>query len=261
MRKVNSVTIASSGGEGSVTVTETNSAAIKTAVQLIDDAIYTDGAGTPTKGVLILGTDGTNPQAVKVNSDGEILVNLETADIQIGAVEIKNSTDDTRATVGANGLYTDVRASVLPSGAATESTLSSVKTAVEAIDNAVDGNYLNVNNNIAGTDIVGGAGAVAAGVQRMTLASDDPAVTALKIVQGQDFLMITDAVAHAGLDCTMISVMADAVFSDITVGGSNVVAGKGLTAISVVAGTLLPFGKEHATSITLTSGTVIAYIN
>jgi hypothetical protein len=32
-----------------------------------------------------------------------------TSDVEIGAVEIKNSTDDTRAVVGANGLYVDVR--------------------------------------------------------------------------------------------------------------------------------------------------------
>lgn len=34
-------------------------------------------------------------------------VQMETGDFEIGAVEIKNSTDDTRATVGANGLYVD----------------------------------------------------------------------------------------------------------------------------------------------------------
>ena len=32
---------------------------------------------------------------------------LSTGDIEIGAVEIKNATDDTRATVGSLGLYTD----------------------------------------------------------------------------------------------------------------------------------------------------------
>jgi hypothetical protein len=58
-----------------------------------------------------------------------------------------------------------------------------IKTALELLDNAVDGNYLNVNSNIAGTDIVGGAGAVAAGVQRVTLASDDPAVTDLAALE------------------------------------------------------------------------------
>lgn len=41
-------------------------------------------------------------------------VQLSAADIEIGAVEIKNATDDTRATVGANGVHVDVRA--LPSG-------------------------------------------------------------------------------------------------------------------------------------------------
>ncbi len=36
-------------------------------------------------------------------------VTISAEDIEIGAVEIKNSTDDTRATVGANGLYADIR--------------------------------------------------------------------------------------------------------------------------------------------------------
>jgi len=40
-----------------------------------------------------------------VNTD----TTLEVGDLEIGAVEIKNATDDTRATVGANGLYVDVR--------------------------------------------------------------------------------------------------------------------------------------------------------
>jgi hypothetical protein len=45
------------------------------------------------------------------DANGRLNVNsvLESGDIQLGAVEIKNSTDDTRATVGANGLHVDVR--------------------------------------------------------------------------------------------------------------------------------------------------------
>lgn len=55
--------------------------------------------------------------ALALNASGELVINLETADIEIGAVEIKNSTDDTRATVGADGLYVDVRAlTTLPAG-------------------------------------------------------------------------------------------------------------------------------------------------
>ena len=49
------------------------------------------------------------------NEDGK--VTLLAGDIEIGAVEVKNSIDDTRATVGANGLHVDVKAQVaLPAG-------------------------------------------------------------------------------------------------------------------------------------------------
>lgn len=51
------------------------------------------------------------------NGDGTYSIAVTailTSDVEIGAVEIKNSTDDTRATVGANGLYADVR--VIQSG-------------------------------------------------------------------------------------------------------------------------------------------------
>lgn len=65
----------------------------------------------------------------------------------------------------------------------TEVNSGSIKTSVELLDNAVDGNYLNVNFNIAGTDVVGGAGAVTSGVQRVTLASDDPAVVSLAAIK------------------------------------------------------------------------------
>jgi len=82
-------------------MTEASAADIKTAVELIDDAVYTDGAGTPSKGVLVMGTDGTNPQALSCNTDGELKVNLEAGDIEIGAVEIKNADSDVRVEVSA----------------------------------------------------------------------------------------------------------------------------------------------------------------
>lgn len=48
----------------------------------------------------------SSTDAYKVNMVQGVLT---TGDLEIGAVEIKNATDDTRAVVGANGLYTDVR--------------------------------------------------------------------------------------------------------------------------------------------------------
>ncbi len=54
-----------------------------------------------------------------VNSAGELLMsaNLSVSDLQIGAVEIKNSTDDTRATVTARGLQVE-SSGAIASGAA-----------------------------------------------------------------------------------------------------------------------------------------------
>ncbi len=61
---------------------------------------------------------------------------------------------------------------------------------------------LPVNCYIGGTAFVGGAGAVAAGVQRTTLASDDPAVVALQIMDDWDEsnrAMVNPIVGQAGI--------------------------------------------------------------
>lgn len=80
-------------------------------------------------------------------------------------------------------------------------------------------------------------------------------------VRGKDFLVITDTNAHTGLNCYAIGILADAVFSSIVVGGSNVVTVKGLAAITIPFGSpVLPFGTTPATAITLTSGKVIAFL-
>jgi hypothetical protein len=96
------------------------------------------------------------------------------------------------------------------------------------------------------------------------LSSDDlstASAVSLAEIAGIDFLMITDATAHAGLDCYAISVDSDTVFNEILVDGANVVTAKGLSGVTVHTGTLLTFGKSHATSIDLVSGQVTAYIH
>jgi len=120
----------------------------------------------------------------------------------------------------------------------TEASAADIKTALEIIDNFISGS-------------------------RGLVTEDNSAdiKTAANTIMGQDFLCISDTNAHGTLDCTMVYVMADAVFTDITVGGSNVVTAKGLNSLTIKEGTMLPFGKAHVTSITLASGTVIAYIN
>jgi len=65
-----------------------------TALQLIDDAVYTDGTGSPSKALGIAGTDGTNPQIIKTDAAGELQVDvltlpaLPTGSNNIGDVDV-----------------------------------------------------------------------------------------------------------------------------------------------------------------------------
>jgi len=58
--------------------------------------------------------------------------------------------------------------------------LSAIKSSLDNIDNAVDGNYLNVNQNIAGTDVDGNSGNKSAQTQRVCIADDDTNLSAIK---------------------------------------------------------------------------------
>jgi len=117
------------------------------------------------------GTGGTSYVPL-VDSDGHLQIDVLSSALPSGAATAANQTTIIGHVDGIEALLTTIDADT-----------SAIKTAIELIDNAVDGNYLNVNANIAGTDFVGGAGAVSAGVQRVTLASDDPAVTDLAAME------------------------------------------------------------------------------
>lgn len=67
-----------------------------TSLQLLDDAVSTTGSAVPAKGYQVTGSDGTNARALKTDSNGELQI--------------------------------DVLSSALPSGAATEATLSTLST-------------------------------------------------------------------------------------------------------------------------------------
>lgn len=108
-------------------------------------------------------------------------------------------------------LQVDTLSSALPTGAATAANQATMITALQLLDDAVDGNYLNVNANIAGTDFVGGAGAVAAGVQRVTLASDDPAVTDLAAME----------VLLTGIDADTDAIKTDAAAIEVLITSTN----------------------------------------
>jgi len=80
----------------------------------------------------------------------------------------------------------------------------------------------------------------------------------LNDMAGYDFKVVSTTDATTG-DIYWISVIADAIFDIILVDGYTCVASKGLTGVTIPAGSDLPFRKKHATSVKLVSGTVILY--
>lgn len=101
---------------------------------------YTDGTAVNAsyKATLVAGTDGSNYQILGTDADGHMQVDVLSA----------------------------------PSTAVTNADITSCKTALELLDDSVDGNYLNVNLNVAGTDVAANNGTASAQTLRVTVASD-----------------------------------------------------------------------------------------
>jgi hypothetical protein len=57
-------------------IIESNSGSIKTAVELIDDAVATTGVAITAKGLAAAGTDGTNARILKTDTSGELQVDV-----------------------------------------------------------------------------------------------------------------------------------------------------------------------------------------
>ena len=85
---------------------------VPTYVALSTDVVTNAIAGASIVGGTVFLSDTAAWKIIKPDltlADYNIPASISTGDIQIGAVEIKNSTSDTRATVGSNGLYVDAR--------------------------------------------------------------------------------------------------------------------------------------------------------
>lgn len=98
----------------------TSLAAVKTSVELIDDAVSTIGSASPSKGVAVAGHDGTNARLIKTDTAGELQVDVLT----LPNVTLAASTNN----VG------DVDVLTQPARAATTDTITA-KLATDAIQN------------------------------------------------------------------------------------------------------------------------------
>ena len=125
-------------------VVQENGAAL-TSLQLIDDAIYTDGAGTVVKGIAILGQDGTNPQAIHTDSSGDLQVDVLTMPTVTvtGSVTVSGTVAATQSGVWN---ITDISGTVsLPTGASTAALQTTGNTSLATIAGAVSGTEMQVD--------------------------------------------------------------------------------------------------------------------
>ena len=231
--------------------------AIKTAVQIIDDW---DDSNYANVNANIAGTDivggagsvASGVQRVTLASDDPAVVDLAAIEVLITAT---NSKIDTFDAVLDNILTKNTEIDAVLD--TIDADTGSIKTAVEIMDDWDDSNYANVNANIAGTDIVGGAGAVASGVQRMTLASDDPAVANLNEMLYGTALAVT--AVHGGSDHSLgatyqaffIGVGGD-VSLDMATSGTNIVFK------NLASGQMLPVQATVVNATNTTATNIVA---
>jgi len=130
---------------------------------------------------------------------GKTIATDDIGGIQYQLIKLAFGVDGAATLVSSsNELPVTMSSLVLPTGASTlseqlnQSTYlstiagdtTSIQTAVELLDNSVDGNYLNVNLNIAGTDVSANSGTLTAQTLRVTIATDDEVNNFLSTIAG-----------------------------------------------------------------------------
>ena len=210
---------------------------IKTAVELIDDAVYSDGTGTPSKGILVMGSDGTNTQALSVNTDGELKVNLEAGDIEIGAVELKDATTDVRANIDAANTGRTTATNVLATQVIDEAGAVLKTSGIETDTGVIAGDTTSIDTKLTDasqkSQIVDGAGAVigsTANALDVNIASSVGLTVDATDLDIRDLTSVSDSVevlqgtagslnmteASAGDIKTSVELIDDSVYSDGT---------------------------------------------
>lgn len=235
-----------------------------------DDADFTAGStsGTPAMGVY-----ESTPTSV---TDGDMGV----VGITSGRRLKTSATIDAALPAGNNNIGdVDVASSALPTGASTsanqatiighldgvegllttiDADTGNIATSLGSLDNAVDGNYLNVNVNMAGTDAAAGAGIINAQTQRVTIATDDEVNNLLGTIDA-DTSTLAGAVSGTEMQVDVVAALpagtnniGDVDIASIAAGDNNI--GNVDLASAIPAGTNA-IGKLLAPDIDVTAHT------
>ena len=165
---------------------DVNLSAIKTSVQLIDNAMHTGVIPSSALNVSVassvLPAGASTDNAIlsmrvredDANTAGQYLMGVSAVVRQDTLASlVGTSGDNTQMSVNATGALYCINSATDALLTTIDSDTGDIKTAIQSLDNAVDGNYLNVNQNIAGTDVDSNSGNKSAASQRVVIATDD----------------------------------------------------------------------------------------
>lgn len=188
---------------------ESTQQSVLTSLQLLDNTVagselQVDVVTDPpllaaTDSVLIYGTNdgGTTKIPIKTDATGEIQVDISSSTLALEATlqSVKTAVEVlaaivTGGTLDISGTVTaDAGTNLNTSALALEATMQSILTGITAIQTAVqimddwdESDRAKVNPIVGQAGVQAGAGAVSANTQRVTLASDDPGVTSLQLL-------------------------------------------------------------------------------
>jgi hypothetical protein len=233
----NTVTVTTAGGSGTSTFT-----VVVDPIFVVDAnnrfGDFKDANGHATQ--VTLTAAGAVPVDTELTISGDVIVQ----DVVVRANTAKDGSGTNYVPlVDSDGhLQVDTLSSALPAGAATETTLAAVKTAVEIMDDWDDSNYCNVNINLAGTDAPSGAG-TESGVLRVTLANDSTGLLSVDD-NGSSLTVDNGGTFAVQADCTNTGTFAVQAAPNRTVTVTNAT---GVAAISVATALAAKFRLSSVT--------------
>jgi hypothetical protein len=110
--------------------TESTLSSMKTSLDLIDDGMGVNGAATANRGMTVLGWDGTNGRILSTNTSGHIRPDSA---YERSTIKISSMPSVTVDSTTGSRITHKISESALPSGAATETTVSNIKTRMDSL--------------------------------------------------------------------------------------------------------------------------------
>lgn len=247
---------------------------LKTDLSSVKGTVTDVNSGNKSDGSqrVVVATDDVNMSAIKTAveimddwDDGADHCQVDISTQTLDAIKVsRNATPNTNL----NPIYTEVTASALPAGAATEATLADVKTSVQIMDDWDESDRAKVNVNLnSGIAVDIGAGNASTGTARVSVATDDVNMSAIKtaieivdnFISGSRGLVTEDNSASIK---TAVEIMDDwdendrakvnPIAGQIGIAGGTGVDGATVPRVTLATNVGLPAGTNSLGKVTIT---------